>query len=208
MLRDLTAVKRGNIMSMYRYGKNIVLPLIGAAASVLAGAVAAHAGGGFSAPSISDGGSAYESKAGTGETTASSTGGVVYTSPNVDYSSTATASAQTSVTDSGLNASVLVGGSAKVDLNKAGTVTQSSTSTSTSFSKNGGSIAKGRSDTVTTVVIGGKTYMVVEDVARAAARATPFGSSSATSAEQNVSVDGSGYSAATTNTDKTSRGAR
>jgi hypothetical protein len=186
-----------------------IMPATGAVIVVLAGVTGAFAAGGFSEPSETGGGSTSTQQAGAGHTSSSSTGGVVFSSPDVEYTSTTYASGNAVVKPGGANgAGVSVGDSTQIQVKGDATVEQGSESKTTVFSKNGGVLAKGRSDTMTTVTIGGQTYLVVEEVAKAAARSTPFGSSTATSVEQNVYGDGNGYSATTVNTDKSLRGSK
>ena len=65
-------------------------------------------------------------------------------------------------------------------------IIESSTSSSTGFSKGSNSITKAMSATETTVVINGQTYAVAKEVAIAVARNTNFGSSAAVGIEATV----------------------
>ena len=65
-------------------------------------------------------------------------------------------------------------------------IVESSTSSSTAFSKGSNSISKSLAATETTVVINGQTYAVAKEVAMAVARNTSFGSSAAVGIEATV----------------------
>jgi hypothetical protein len=190
------------------YGCMTVFSAVGAAFAVMASVTSVQAGGGFSEPTYSGGGSSSAQQSGDGQTGSSSKGTTVYSSPNVNYSSTSTADAG-AIAENGVNgAAVAVGAAATVELNGAGSIDQTSDSKTTVFSKNGGVLAKGRSETVTTVTVGGQKILVVDDVAKAAARSTPFGSSSATGTDLNVYSDGAGYAGGAVSTDKTIRSSK
>jgi hypothetical protein len=66
-------------------------------------------------------------------------------------------------------------------------IIENTTSLSTGFSKDGGSVTRSKTVSETTVIINGKTYAVVDEVAIAVARNTKFGSSAAVGVDASVS---------------------
>ena len=69
-------------------------------------------------------------------------------------------------------------------------VTVSNSETATSFVKGTNVIAKGRSETVTKIDIGGNRYVVADELAIAVARASQFGATAAANLESGVAVAG------------------
>lgn len=185
-------------------GRKTLSMLMGAGIVLLAGVGGAMAEGGFSEPSYSQENGSAAHKDGRGSTNSSSYGEVEYSGNGVEYNGTANAEAEAFVRNGVRSATVTVGSGASVGA-EGGVIDQTSESKMISYSKNGGVIAKGRSETVTTVNVGGQKIVVVDEVAKAAARATPFGSSSATDVEQTVSSGGNGYAGGNVTTDKTIR---
>jgi hypothetical protein len=68
------------------------------------------------------------------------------------------------------------------------------------YAKGGSVLAKARSKTYTTIVVDGQVYVVAEELARAMARFTPLGTTSAAASDTNVSAQGNGYIGVNTGT--------
>jgi hypothetical protein len=71
--------------------------------------------------------------------------------------------------------------------------------------KGGNSISVGQATTMVTVVIDGKTYVVVKEIATALARSSQFGSSAAVEVQGSLSTPGNGYSTTQLATSKSAR---
>lgn len=176
------------------------------AAILWSSATVSLAEGGFSQPTASSFGGATASNSGNGNTGAESSGGIVVESGDVNYTSSVSSIATANNNSFGNDAWVIVGSNTEWSTGRAAEVEQHGSSRTTVFTKNGGVLAKGRANVLTTITIGGRPYLVSVEVAKAVARSTPYGTSSATSTEQNVSVYSNSYSVSTANTDKTNRG--
>jgi len=163
-----------------RAAKPCISKIVLSSVALLLGVQAVHAGGGFLEPKT-DVVATYS----TGHEPATATEAVT-----LELSS----NGATVLATSGANAQGGIGSTASMAWSTT-TVTgsgnsqiiESSTASSTGFSKGSNSITKAMSATQTTVVINGQTYAVAKEVAIAVARNTNFGSSAAVGIEATVS---------------------
>jgi hypothetical protein len=163
----------------------------------------AVAGGGFSGFAVSS-----QSAPGSSQSNSSASADVKASGEYGSYESTITANAGTTGTPSGgLQATVSTGSNTTA---KSGSYVQDGVqidtiSKATAYTKGANAIDKSRTETLVTVVINGRTYVVAEEVAMAMARVTALGSSSAASVSVNGS-GGNGYSSTSVDTHVTPRG--
>jgi hypothetical protein len=196
--------------------RNGSVSLFALVAALSAGGVTARADGGFSFPSGGSTTATAGSRASTGAQ-----------SDYLNYSSTTFANASVDALSGGKilegsagagNAQLLAIGQANClgqdGSCKTSSVSQVSSNTNSEnnsflasnaskavvYAKGGNIVAKARSQTTTTIFVGGHAYVVAVEVARALARYTPYGTSAVADSQASISAASNGYIGVNTGT--------